>query len=65
MELKNSIILFLLLINSCGPDVRLVPESPHIYRECDKLCKKKYGEDVSVFSAQKSISNHEFDCYCK
>ena len=65
MVLKNSFILLFLI--SCGsePNVQLVPESPKIYVKCDKLCKKKYGEDVSVYSIQKSNVNDEFVCYCK
>lgn len=66
MVLKNNLIL-LLFLTACGPEseVRLIPESPQIYRECDKMCKKKYGEDVSVFSVTKGSDEDEFICYCK
>jgi hypothetical protein len=66
MVLKSSLI-FLLLMTACSPEptVELIPESPKIYRECDKLCRKKYGEDVSVFTVQKIPGTDEFTCYCK
>lgn len=64
MGLKGSLI-FLLILSACGPEVHLVPESPYIYQECDRLCKKKYGENVSVFSTKQSISKDDFICYCK
>ena len=68
MLLKSSFVL-LMLLTSCvsEPEVKLVPESPLVYEKCDRMCKKKYGEQVSVYSIQKPMGqdSDEFICYCK
>ena len=56
----------MLLTSSCGErDVHLVPESPLAYEQCDRMCKDKYGESVSVYSVQKGTTPEEFVCYCR
>lgn len=66
MVLRNSLLSLMFLISSCGErDVHLVPESPLAYEQCDRMCKEKYGESVSVYSVQKGATPEEFVCYCR
>jgi hypothetical protein len=66
MALRNSLLILMVTISACGgKDVHLVPESPLAYEQCDKMCKEKYGESVSVYSVQKGVTPEDFVCYCR
>jgi hypothetical protein len=68
MGLKNKVILFsLLFIASCNDidTVELVPESPIAYEQCDRMCKKKFGERSTVYAVQKHSLFNELRCLCR
>jgi hypothetical protein len=68
MVLKNKLVLFCLLLSTGCKDfdaVELVPESPILYEQCDKTCKKKFGERSSVYAVQKHNMFNELKCLCK
>lgn len=68
MGLKNKLVLFCLLFSTGCRDfdtVELVPESPIVYEQCDRSCKKKFGERSTVYAVQKHSLVNELRCLCR